>query len=123
MDVTIYEVKEGDTIVFDEVSRMSRDAKEGFKLYEELFTRGVNLVFIKEPHINTDTYRNALKNTINVDVNTADENAAKLLTDIFEALNIYMMRLAEESIRLAFQRSQAEVDYLLSVQKRDFVKL
>lgn len=106
------EIKTGDTIVFDEVSRMSRNAKEGFKLYKELFAKGVNLVFIKEPHINIDTYRNAMTSTINVDVNTADENAAKLLNDIFDALNSYMFRLAEESIRLAFDRSQAEVDYL-----------
>ena len=29
-------VKEGDTIIFDSVSRMSRNAEEGYKLYEEL---------------------------------------------------------------------------------------
>ena len=36
-------VKEGDTIVFDSVSRMSRNAEEGFKLYKELFEKGINL--------------------------------------------------------------------------------
>ena len=30
-------VRTGDTIVFDSVSRMSRNAEEGFQLYEELF--------------------------------------------------------------------------------------
>ena len=50
-------VKSGDTIVFDSVSRMSRDAEEGWKLYEELYNKGINLVFLKEPHINTDTYK------------------------------------------------------------------
>lgn len=29
-------VRPGDTIVFDSVSRMSRNAEEGFQLYEEL---------------------------------------------------------------------------------------
>lgn len=48
-------VKEGDTIIFDSVSRMSRNASEGFALYQELYNRGVNLVFLKEPHINTST--------------------------------------------------------------------
>lgn len=51
-------VKFGDWIIFDSVSRMSRNAEEGFALYEELFYRGVTLVFLKEPHINTDTYAN-----------------------------------------------------------------
>ena len=32
-------VKEGDTIIFDSVSRMSRNADEGFTAYEQLFTR------------------------------------------------------------------------------------
>ena len=53
-------VKPGDTIVFDEVSRMSRNADEGFELYKELYDKGVELVFLKEPHINTETYRKAL---------------------------------------------------------------
>ncbi len=40
------------TIVFDSVSRMSRNADEGFKEYQALFDRGVSLVFLKEPHLN-----------------------------------------------------------------------
>ena len=57
LDKILSKIKTGDTIIFDSVSRMSRNAEEGFSLYEELFTKGVNLVFLKEPHINTDTYR------------------------------------------------------------------
>ena len=53
-------VRTGDTIVFDSVSRMSRNAEEGFQLYEELFCKGINLIFLKEPHINTDTYKKAM---------------------------------------------------------------
>ena len=44
--------KEGDTIVFDSVSRMSRNAADGFNVYEELYSKGVDLVFLKEPQIN-----------------------------------------------------------------------
>ena len=53
-------VKAGDTIIFDSVSRMSRNADEGVTAYEELFRRGVNLVFLKEPHINTSTFKTAM---------------------------------------------------------------
>ncbi|WP_139355007.1 recombinase family protein, partial [Clostridium acetobutylicum] len=58
------QVTKGDTIVFDSVSRMSRDAEEGFKLYEKLFNKGIELVFLKEQHINTATYKKALTNNI-----------------------------------------------------------
>ena len=35
-------VKPNDTIIFDSVSRMSRNAEEGIKLYMELFDKGIN---------------------------------------------------------------------------------
>ena len=44
------------TIVFDEVSRMSRNAEDGYNLYQDLYNRGINLVFLKEHHIDTNTY-------------------------------------------------------------------
>ncbi|MCR4807243.1 MAG: recombinase family protein, partial [Lachnospiraceae bacterium] len=46
-------VNTGDTIIFDSVSRMSRNAEEGFELYKKLYSDGVNLIFINEPYINT----------------------------------------------------------------------
>lgn len=94
-----------DKIVFDEVSRMSRNADEGFALYKELFEKGICLEFIKEPHIDTDTYRNALSNVLAL---TGNEVA-----DIYiEATNRVLMLLAEKQIRIAFDQAQAEVDHL-----------
>ena len=60
----IKRIKAGDTIVFDSVSRMSRNATEGFECYEELFNRRINLVFLKEPHISTQVYKKALSNQV-----------------------------------------------------------
>ena len=97
-------VKAGDTIAFDSVSRMSRDAEEGFKTYEELFNRGVELVFLNEPMINTATFKNALQNTIPMTGTNVD--------CILEGINQFLMELAREQIRLAFQQSQKEVDDL-----------
>lgn len=64
LDKLLRTVKPGDTIIFDSVSRMSRNAEEGFLLYQGLFNQGINLVFLKEPHINTDTYKRALQGGI-----------------------------------------------------------
>ena len=50
-------LKSGDTVVFDSVSRMSRNAEEGFTLYEDLYHKGIRLVFLKEHHIGTETYK------------------------------------------------------------------
>ena len=57
-------LKPGDTVIFDSVSRMSRNAEEGFQLYMELLEMGINLEFINEPHINTDYYKKMQAQTV-----------------------------------------------------------
>ena len=92
------------TIVFDEVSRMSRNAQEGFNLYERLYNLGVDLRFIKEPHINTDIYRQALEQGISMTGTDVDV--------ILAGINKYLMILAQKQIELAFKTAQHEVDFL-----------
>lgn len=94
-------VKQGDTIVFDSVSRMSRNAEEGFKLYEELYNKCIELIFIKEPHINTTTYKQALTNNIQLTGTNVDF--------ILEGVNKYLLSLAKEQIKLAFIQAEKEV--------------
>ena len=97
----INNVKSGDTIVFDSVSRMSGNPDEGCEAYEYLFNRGVNLVFIKEPHINTETYKKAIENHIALTGTNVDY--------ILEGINKYLIAIAFEQIRLAFEQSEKEV--------------
>lgn len=97
-------VKAGDTIAFDSVSRMSRNAEEGFKAYEELYNRGVNLVFLNEPMISTSTFKHALENTV---PKTGTE-----IDLILDGINKFLMELARQQIKLAFEQSQKEVDDL-----------
>lgn len=94
-------VKSGDTIVFDSVSRMSRNAEDGIKLYEELMDKGVELVFLKEAYINTATYKNSIKDKI--EMTGTDEDI------LFNAINEYMRRLARKQIVIAFEQAEKEV--------------
>lgn len=94
-------VKAGDTIIFDSVSRMSGDAVDGFTAYEDLYERGVSLVFLKEPHINTGTYKKALESNVPLTGNSVDL--------ILTGINRYLLELAKEQIRLAFVQSEKEV--------------
>ena len=94
-------VKQGDTIVFDSVSRMSRNAAEGFATYQELFDNGIELEFLKEPHINTAVYKKALNNHIAMTGTKTDI--------ILKAVNEYLMELAKEQIVIAFEQAEKEV--------------
>lgn len=95
-------IKADDTIVFDEVSRMSRDAEEGFTAYKDLYERGINLVFLKESTLNTEHY----KQTAQIAMTGSDVDC------ILKGINEYLMILAEKQIRAAFATAQHEVDYL-----------
>ena len=97
----IKNVRQGDRIVFDSVSRMSRDAEEGFTAYEELYHRGIDLVFLKEPHINTSVYKKAMESGIEMTGTTVDY--------ILEGVNKYMLALAKEQIKICFEQAEKEV--------------
>lgn len=112
LDKLLHAVQPGDTIVFDSVSRMSRSADEGCALYRELYNRGVNLCFLKEPHINTDTYRQALQRQPGAMPQTGSDATDRFVCGIMDALNRYTADLAAEQIRLAFAQAQKEVDDL-----------
>ena len=94
-------VNKGDTIIFDSVSRMSRNAEEGFKLYQELYSKGVELIFIKESYINTSTYKQAVSQGVEMTGTTVDS--------ILKGINEYLMLLAKEQIKIAFEQAEKEV--------------
>jgi len=98
-------VKSGDMIVFDSVSRMSRNAEEGYEAYADLYKRGIELVFLKEHHIDTQTYKKALQSGTMQMTGTAVDH-------ILQGVERYLMALAEEQIKLAFIQSEKEVEDL-----------
>ena len=105
LDKILRLVQSGDTIVFDSVSRMSRNAAEGIEMYMLLYDKGVDLVFLKEPHINTETYKQAMSNSVSFVGNE--------IADIYiEATNKVLRLLATKQIELAFGQAQKEVDDL-----------
>jgi DNA invertase Pin-like site-specific DNA recombinase len=108
-DKILRAVSDGDTIIFDSVSRMSRTAEEGFSLYQELFRRNINLVFLKEPHINTSTYKQAIDKQISITMDSGDQATDDLMKAIIAALNQYILALARKQILLAFEQSEKEV--------------
>ena len=91
----------GDTIVFDSVSRMCGNADEGTIIYEELFDKNIELVFLTEPHINTSVYKEALNKQI--------ELTGTVVDVILEGINKFFRELAKEQIRIAFEQAEKEV--------------
>lgn len=99
----------GDTVIFDSVSRMSRNAEEGFILYENLYHKGVELIFLKEPYINTGIYKEALQRRIDSTIATGNQATDTFTNAVIEAVNHLLMDLAHQQITAAFEQAEKEV--------------
>ena len=75
-----------DGIVFADITRFTRgDAEEGYKKYMELFNRGITLVFIDNPTVNTDYIKELL--------NIAEEQ--NILTKVMVESIVKLLIIAE----------------------------
>ena len=107
-------IKKEDTIVFDSVSRMSRNVGEGYKDYKMLYELGVHLIFLNEPLINTSVFDSTRNNLLNVNIETGNTAVDDFFKGNIQLINNFMMALAEEQIKAAFEQSEKEVTDLHS---------
>ena len=110
----ISQIKTADTIVFDSVSRMSRNAAEGFKDYKMLYELGVHLIFLNEPLINTSVFDSTRNNLLSIDITTGNAAVDTFFKGNIELINNFMMAIAEEQIKAAFNQAEKEVTDLHS---------
>ena len=111
-DWLMKQIQTDDTIVFDSVSRMSRNATEGFKDYKALFEAGVRLVFLNEPLINTSVFDSTKNNLLEISVQTGNAAVDDYFKGNISLINNLLMSLAEEQIKSAFEQSEKEVQDL-----------
>ena len=114
LDKLLKAVKPGDTIVFDSASRMSRNSDEAVDLYMDLYEKGIHLVFLKEPQINTEVYKQAITKTL-------PETGNKYADCFIEATNKLFKILAEDQVRTAFDQAEKEVEDLHQRTKEGIV--
>ena len=72
------------------------------------YEMGVNLVFLKEPHINTEVYRQSVTKALSIEVNTGNDAVDDYFAGNMELINRLLMKLAQQ-IKLAFEQAEKEV--------------
>ena len=74
-------LQSGDTVVFKDLSRFTREAENGYKKYMECLERGINIVFLDNPTISSDYIRQMMNTAESQDLvtKTAMEGIIKLL--------------------------------------------
>lgn len=105
-------LKAGDTIIFDEVSRMSRNAEEGYNLYMKLMEQDINLVFLKERHIDTEEYKRRTQNHI-ARISSSNDKLDNLINGILGLIEDFERENLKDNIRLAFEQAENERLFLI----------
>lgn len=74
-------LQSGDTVIFKDISRFTREADNGYKKYMELLNKNINLIFLDNRTICTDYIKQLLNvaEQQNLVAKTALENTVKLL--------------------------------------------
>lgn len=99
-------LKAGDTVVFDSVSRMSRNSAEGIKEYKQMMDKGVNLVFLKEGYINSEVIERSISQAQGFKVKAMGEKIIDRSNDFIK--DILMIQI-ENQIEIAFDQAEKEV--------------
>ena len=79
-----------------------------------LYESGVNLIFLNEPLINTSVFDSTKSNLLSIQVETGNEAVDNFFKGNVRLINDFLMTLAEEQIKAAFEQSEKEVTDLHS---------
>ena len=88
---------------------MARTSTEGFQDYKMLYERGVHLVFLNEPLINTSVLDATKDKLLNINIETGNAAVDAFFKGNIELINNFIMALAEEQIKTAFDQAEKEV--------------
>ena len=104
-------MRSGDTVVFKDLSRFTREAENGYKKYMEWIGRGINIIFIDNPTVSSGYIKQMMKTAEQQDIvtKTAMEGIIKLLLivelDRAEQQRRYIAKAIADGIRASKNRS------------------
>ncbi len=121
-------LQNGDTVVFKDLSRFTREAENGYKKFMEWLRRGINIVFIDNPTVSSDYIRQMMVTAEKQDLvtKTALEGTIKLLIivelDRAEKQRLYISKAIKDGIAASDKkpgRKKGNLDKMTDELKND----
>ena len=121
-------LQSGDTVVFKDLSRFTREAENGYIKYMEWLARGVNIVFLDNPTISSDYIRQMMNTAESLDLvaKTSMEGTIKLLLivelDRAEQQRRYISKAIKDGIAASEKgsgRKKGSLDKMTDELRRD----
>ena len=79
-------IQSGDTVVFKDITRFTREAENGYTKYMELMSKGINLVFLDNPTLSTDYIKNLIVTAKNM--NFLERTISEMLVKVLLAAEL-----------------------------------
>lgn len=104
-------LRDGDTVVFKDLFRFTREAENGYKKYMEWLQRGINIVFIDNPTMCSDYIRQMMNTAAEQDLvtRTAMEGIIKLLMIVelerAEQQRLYICKSIKDGMKASNKKS------------------
>lgn len=121
----------GDTVVFKDLYRFTREAENGYKKYMEWLDRGINMVFLDNPTVSSDYIRQMVTTAEQQDIvtKTAMESIIKLLIivelDRGEKQRLYISQSIKDGIAASNKKSgrkPGQLDKMSDALREDILK-
>lgn len=121
-------MQSGDTVIFKDISRFTRETENGYKKYNELLQKGIDLIFIDNPTVSTPYIKNLLNvaEQQNIVARTALDSTVKLLLivelDRVEQERLIFIKRVKDGIKASTKKSgrkQGTADKLTDILKAD----
>lgn len=114
-------LQSGDTVVFKDISRFTREAENGYKKYMELLNKNINLVFLDNRTICTDYIKQLLNvaEQQNLVAKTALENTVKLLLIV----ELDRVQVERETIIMRIKAGQQASDKRPGRKQGDLIRM
>ncbi len=109
------QLEKDDTLIVNSMDRLSRDPEELLSYYKELSERGVKLIFIHQPYMNTEVYTAALHMMASESPGPADEAYAKGLTHLLKSQIAIILEKSWKDLQE--QRSHMKASYAQAREK------
>lgn len=123
-------LQSGDTVVFKDISRFTREAENGYKKYMEWLDRDINIIFIDNPTISSDYIKQmtAVAQKQDIVTKTAMEGVIKLLLivelDRAEQQRRYISKAITDGIAASDKKSGrklGQIDKMTEELKNDIM--
>ena len=111
-------IQAGDTVVFKDLSRFTREAENGYKKYMEWLERGIHIVFIDNPTVCSDYVRQMMNIAQQQDIvpKTVMESTIKLLLivelDRAEQQRRYISKAIKDGIKASLKKNGRKIGQL-----------